>query len=229
MSDIFAEPGTTIPTQESQETTPVENGTPTNQPVGVEYNGKVWTQDDIIKKFQSADDHIKTLEEQNVTLAEQVTKGATLDDVLTKMEQKQTPTPVEPTTTPVAEVDVETVAMNAYQKIKRQEQMETNVAVATDKLTKLHGDGATKFLQDKAAEVGMSVQEAKDLAATKPLVFDNLFISKQEKPVHTATGGNINTQTLNQGTGNKSQKPLGKMSNKERVAHALNLAKQING
>ena len=210
MSDVFEQAKGTVP--EAQ-----ENAQPTTPQVAVEYNGKVWKQEDILTKFQNADSYIAQLKAENERLAQEAARGKTFDEVLSRMDNKQdTPKPVEPTKTPVAEVDVEAVAMNAYQKMKMQEQMQANLDSALGKLSEVYGEKTVEVLKQKAAEYDLTLDEAKQLAMTKPKLFSAQFLSDKQQKVVSSTTGNINTQTLQQAP--KEGVKLSQLKGKDYVA-----------
>ena len=212
MSDIFEQAKGIEPA--AQTATPQADTTPTQPQVAVEYNGKVWDKDAIVTKFENADSYINQLKEEMEELRMQANRGATLDQVLNRMDNKQETTkPVEPTTPPVAEVDVEAVAMNAYQKIKQQEQMETNLQAQIAKLQGQFGEKTIEVLNERASELDMTLDEAKQLAATKPKAFERMFIQSGAQQGVPSTSGNINTKTLQQ-SNNKPAK-LSKLKGQE--------------
>ena len=201
MSDIFEQAKNSTPPQVEEKTTP-----PQSQ-AAVEYNGKVWDSEAIVTKFSNADSYIEQLKAENEELRLQANRGATLEQVLDRMDNKQeTPKPVEPTKTPVAEVDVEAVAMNAYQKIKQQEQMQVNLESNIAKLQEQFGDKTIEVLKERASELDMTLDEAKELAATKPKAFGRMFLSDNNNKSVLSTHGNINTQTLQQSSREKPVK-----------------------
>lgn len=217
MSDIFEQAKGTVP--EAQVTTQ-----PTTPQVAVEYNGKVWKQEDIINKFQNADNYIAQLKAENERLALEAKQGKTFEEVLSRMENKQeTPKPVEHTRTPVAEVDVEAVAMNAYQKMKQQEQMQVNLDSAIAKLSETYGEKTLDVLKEKAAQYDLTIEEAKQLAMTKPKLFAAQFLDVKQQKVVSNTTGNINTQTLQQAP--KEGVKLSKLKGKDYVAE---VARRLN-
>ena len=196
MSDIFEQAKGTEP-EAQQTTSPQVEATPQQPQAAVEYNGKVWKQEDIINKFENADSYINQLKAENEELRLKANRGATLDDVLSRMDNTQnTTTPVEPTKPPVVEVDVEAVAMNAYQKLKQQEQMEANLQGAISKLSETYGEKTIEVLKEKASEFDLSLDEAKELAMTRPKLFAAQFLAGTQQKVVGNTTGNINTQTL---------------------------------
>lgn len=203
MSDIFEQAKGISP--EAEQATPQATENTAQPQVAVEYNGKVWDKEAIVTKFENADSYINQLKTEMEELRAKANSGATLDEVLSRMDNKAEPTkPLEPTKPQVAEVDVEAVAMNAYQKIKQQEQMETNLSVNIGKFKEQYGDKAVDILRERAGELDMSLDEAKELASTKPKAFERIFLSGTTQQGVKTTSGNINTQTLQQ----SNQKPV---------------------
>jgi len=235
MSDVFEQAKGTEPSAETTETQPQVDNNEQQQAapeVAVEYKGRKWQPDEILNKFENADSYIEQLRQENEKLKEAAQKGATLEEVMSRMETQQPqnmPTPEEPTKAPVEEVDIESVARSAFEKFQQEQQMQSNLQQSIGKLETAYGDKTSEVLKAKAAELDMSLDEAKQLASTKPKAFERMFLDAQEKqPVGTTTG-NINTQTFSQQNPQQG-KSLSKMNNKERIAYANQLAqKYING
>jgi proline dehydrogenase len=217
MSDIFEQAAAKQEGTDPVEQPVAETPQPETPPqVAVEYNGKVWTQEDILNKFKNADDYINQLKEENEKLAQQATKGATLDEVLNHMNQQDVqPQPVENTTQATPTVDVESVARQAFEKYEQEKVLKQNLEASISKLQASYGDKTVEVLQSKAAELDMSLEEAKALASTKPKAFERMFLDAKPKSV-ASTQGTVNTQTLQQ-TNQQERPKLYKLKGEEYV------------
>jgi hypothetical protein len=224
MSDVFNEAPVVETTPAQQENADAQAQTqqqvPNNQQVfEVEYKGKTWKAEDVLNKFTNADSYIEQLKAENEQLKSKVTKETNMQQVLDAINQQQT---VQNTTAVAPEApvvnnapDLETVAANVFRKLQTEQQVEANVSSMSQKAAQLFGDKATEVLQNKGAELGMSMKEIRDLAGTKPKVFEQLFLaSGKQEPTTTPTKGSVNTQALNpqqsKGTVRASQAKSGK-------------------
>ena len=201
MSDIFEQAKGTEPVAEPQQGTVEQNSTtPTPPQVGVEYKGRVWTQEEILNKFQNADSYIDELKAENETLKQKAQTGATLDEVLNRLNTQQTheePKPVEDTTPTQPTVDLESVARQAYEKLKQEETQASNLQTSIGKLQEAYGEKAVDILREKANELDMSLDEAKQLASSKPKAFARMFLDGKSTSAVPTSKGTVNTQTLN--------------------------------
>lgn len=232
MSDVFEQAKGTEP--EAQQESPAEQSgeqqsTQTAQPnASVEYKGRKWTPDEILNKFENADGYIEQLRKENEELKQVAQKGATLEEVMSKFESQQEerpPTQNEPTKANVEEVDIERVARSAFEKFQQEQQMQTNLQASLEKLETAYGDKTVDILKQKAGELDMSLDEAKQLASTKPKAFSRMFLDVQKDNTPQSSSGNVNTQTFSQNT--EKRQSLAKMKNKDLVNYASSLAQQF--
>lgn len=200
MSDLFEQAKKEVVATVAQQEPVAEPSTEAAPQVAVEYKGKVWDKEAIVTKFSNADEYIERLKQENEKMQLELQKAATIETLLTKKDNMQeTPKPIE-NTTQVAEVDVEAVAMSAYQKLRQQEKMQENLNAALGQLTANYGDKAVDVLKQKAQEYDLTLDEAKQLAMTKPKLFASQFLDAKQQRVVQPTSGNLNTQTLQQPT-----------------------------
>jgi len=161
---------------------PEENNNKQDDPsVVLEFNGRKFTKEDLITKLSSADSFIETLkqeraqdrallEEVNKKLAEQVSARELLNQV-NSGKDKDTPAPTQT-------VDPEAITKQVLAQLQNQQtakQQEQNWSEVTAKLTATFGDKTNAKVQQVAKENDMSVEEAAQLAKTKPKMFLKLF------------------------------------------------------
>lgn len=224
MSDVFEQAkgiqeGTDPVEPQAQ---PQQSSTPE---VAVEYRGRKWTQEEILKKFESADSYIEQLKAEKERLAMEAQKGATLNQVLDKLgSQEQTTKPVE-NTTPVAPVDIETVARTAFEKIEKEKQMKANLESSIGKLQQTYGDKTVEILKQRAAELDMSLDEAKELASLKPKAFEKMFLGSEKVPT-SFTNGTVNTQSMKPTSTDKVK--VSQLKGKDYTAEVLRRLQQVN-
>ena len=198
MSDLFEQAKEEVVTTGVQQEPEATHSAETPPQVAVEYNGKLWDKEAIVTKFSNADEYIEKLKRENEEMQQELQKAATIETLLTKKDNMQEPPKPVEDTTPVAEVDVEAVAVSAYQKMRQQEKMQENLNSAIGQLTANYGEKAVEVLNQKAKEYDLTLDEAKELAMTKPKLFAAQFLDARQQKVVQPTSGNLNTQTLQQ-------------------------------
>lgn len=163
--------------------------------VVLEFNGRKFTKEDLIKKITSADDFIDTLKKEREedrallnqvqeTLKEQITAKELLNKVKTAGEQQQPAAAVDP-----SEITKQVLAQ--LESNKAATQQEQNWAEVTSTLTAAFGDKTNEKVKAVAAENGLSIEEAARLARTNPKVFLKLFPALDKKPMgNNLVGGN---------------------------------------
>lgn len=174
----------------------------------LEYQGRQYTKTELLKKLTHADNHVTRLEseraedrrllqEVNETLKKQVTAA----ELLKQMRDGQPPVTPPATTTAPPAVDAATIAAQVLGTIKEGEaaaQREANWKAVTTTLTQVFGEKVNEQVAKVAAETGMSVAEAAEMARSKPQAFLRLFPEVQTKPKPSAipNQGQHNTQSF---------------------------------
>lgn len=164
----------------------------------LDYNGHKLSQEQVLKKLQNADNFIEQLKAERAedrklldeTLA-LVKKATNAEGLLAKLNPGSTPAdPAAPASTKV-EVDEEAIVTRAAQRLadqakaeKAKADQEANWAKVTAELTKRFGAKTDERVKAIVVENGMSLDEAVELAKTKPSVFLALF-PKKEVPTVT--------------------------------------------
>lgn len=160
------------------------NQEPANQPGFIEWNGRKMSADDIAKKLSHADGHIARLEAERQEdrkkmdeITELLKKAVGAQEVLAAT-SKQSP-PATSEAKPVDEDAIVQRAVKAFQEGAQQSHIESqrlaNFEKVRAELTTRYGGKADEVVGSVAKQHGLSLDEAVDMARTKPGVFLALF------------------------------------------------------
>lgn len=179
----------------------------------------------LVKHISSAQAHIQTLEAERAadrqTLAElkaEVERLKKIADAAASAPDKGDP-PFDPD-----EVVSRTVAV-----LTQQEQAKVqaaNLAAAVERAKKAYGDEFTQKINEKAAALGMTLEEVDQMAKTKPALFDATFLPTSStrpnayQPVYDRSTGKPSSDK------SEERRNIMKMSEKERIAYVASLINQ---
>lgn len=167
--------------------TPTGNGQADQ--AGIEYNGKVLSKEEVLKKLEHADSFIEQLKserEADKAWREQVeaklANAGKVETVLEALQGKKEPAPTSDAKEPQGNLDPNELAaqiqkqvLDGLSKTKLEEQRTGNWKSVTETLTKHYGEKVNAKVQEVAAANELSLEEAKELAHSRPKVFLNLF------------------------------------------------------
>jgi len=138
----------------------------TNEYIG---EGKKYaTSEAALAAVPHAQAHIQSIEIENASLKEQLTKAATLDEVINSLENKQPKTEIPSET----KVDESLIDNMLEKKLIERDQIATakaNIATVVGKLTEDFGSEGEAKYKATAAEYGMPIESLNKLAANSPL------------------------------------------------------------
>ena len=148
--------------------------------------GKKFTDAESLAKGKyEADVHVSNLERQIVELREDIDQGAKLTELMELVREQNKPAPKDPDKSPVVPSDTssgqmteeELKALIATHVSERDKQSleARNLAEAETALTKKFGEGAGRVLNDRAATLGMTVDELRVVAGKNPKAFSRLI------------------------------------------------------
>jgi len=224
------------PTSTPAAGTPNATQTPAQPGVVIEYNGRKFTQEDVLNKLANADQFIEQLKAERAEDRRLLTEAtAALRTTVAAKELLQTPTPA-PTAPAAPDAPVFDVASQVEQVITAREVKQTqdaNWKAAQEAMTAAYGANADAKAKQVAAEVGMSVDALVSLAKSSPAAFKRLFpeLSTAPKtPVAAAPSGGFNQAALPvTGEGRKSSGFWEAKSSKDQVSAYLNRLKELSG
>lgn len=151
--------------------------------------------EDALKSVPHAQEHIKTLEEEMVSLREELAKRRTAEELLDEIKSG-----AQTEVTPSAEVNQDTIEEIVQRRLEQnelQKQAKTNADSVAHKFMSKYGDQAEAVYNQIAKDSGLSVQQLNNLASTSPNVVLKLAgIGSSEVQTPSKTTGSINTQAL---------------------------------
>lgn len=163
----------------------------------------------LAKGKLEADRHIgeitKTLDELRAELAKQDYAKSLLESMNKGSETRaEQPTPNNPSpsnteNTTQSASDLESLVEKVITEKERNRTVAQNIAVVGEEMEKQFGDKASQILKTKSAELGMSLDRLKEIAAESPTAFFQLIgVSANRKPqVSTAPQSTIRSENFN--------------------------------
>jgi type IV secretory pathway VirJ component len=201
---IFSEAQTTGTDQGLTQTT--EGTNPLEVLVG---EGKKFkTVEDLAKGKLEADRFISELQRQTAELQEELKKNLYEKEVLASLQakatatgdvsnagQKTTSTTEGETKPKPGEADIESLIEKTIQERERKNIASQNLSAVESHLTEAYGTEAQKVVNQKAKELGLTVQRMQELAAESPTAFLSLLGEKPKQPL-TIKDGSVRTESL---------------------------------
>ena len=212
MSSIFPENGSNQEQAQTEQTT-----TQTEQSFEerlVQAKGENWKDPEVLAKGKlEADSYIQQLEEQNRQLREDLGKNDYASQVLDAINGKAADTStakdieadkdtagVEEEGTPPSlnEDTLKSLVEKTLQEKETQKSIEQNLKTVEETLKGQYGDKLGQVLQNKAAELGLSMGRMEELASESPSAFLALFgDNRQENMFTSMMNSSINTEGVN--------------------------------
>jgi len=152
---------------------------------------KYKTIDDLAKAYVSADEFIERLKAENHELREKAVATKTIDDVLERLNQRQTTEPVDQQP---SVADLTTLVEQAVTGLETKKQREGNLLKADAKMKELFGEKAAEKFEAVAATPELK-QVYMQLAAVDPDKFVSLFSGTPTPSAGVETGSSVNTTT----------------------------------
>lgn len=147
--------------------------------------GEQWKDPEVIAKGKiEADQFIESLKRQNEELRKELDKGEKMDEILEMLkgqnkapEQaggREEPAPRESNTQTNPD-DLKALVESFVSEREARSMREQNIQSVDSELIKRFGNNAASVVARQSSELGMTVDEAKELAATKPKAFFRLM------------------------------------------------------
>ena len=177
----------------------------------VEAKGENWKDPEVLAKGKlEADGYIKTLEEQLATMREDMKKQDYQSQILEQLQNKaaetttaQTAMPnnngsteTQNTTASLSENDLESLVEKTLVKREQDSVIKQNLTQVDQELEKSFGTEAAATVQEKAKELGMSMERLRDIAAESPSAFFTL-IGQPQKTFSPMVQGSVRTEGVN--------------------------------
>lgn len=194
------------------------------------FNGYVHSQN-FIKTLKSEKEELAgKLQDLEASFQELISRQTSAEEILKKLKEGNTGTMTDNTNNaPVTfNQDAIVTAVTESLEAKARQQAElANLAEAESALDQVYGDKAREQVMKIAGENGMSFEEVKVLAMTKPKLFQNLFLPKSDNSSKTAsvTMSSVNTKQLQQQSNTQEYRSFSQMTDGE-VAEEMKRRKE---
>ena len=146
---------------------------------------ETWEAEALRKKAEAADNHIKTLEEENKNLRENYKNTATLEDVLKKLDMvSQPPVSYQPAVVNPTMLEPKTQSeqltkqdiLNIYEQKQKELQAKANVDQIKKELLKAWGENFSSKLSERSKEIGVNQDFLANMAENYPEAFLKLIL-----------------------------------------------------
>lgn len=160
-----------------------------------EIGDRKYTKDDVIKKITNADDHIRKIEEENSDLRKK------MDEYMQVLAGLQKPKDEPPAATEspsaISQDAVAKLVKEQVNSFHTEQTRASNLSRVDNQLQELYGsvELAGKELVKKANELGLSLEQIKDLAETAPSAVLSWF-SKPTTPNSASSFSTRNTEAV---------------------------------
>lgn len=188
-------------------------GTPEDTTVVFEHNGRQFTKSDLVKKLDNADQFIERLKEEGAKnrealdlAAKALQEGINATELLKQIKNGTLqPNAAQPGAEPAAAAAKPVTVDEIVQKVQAanaaaqgEAQRNANWTEVTATLTKAFGTATDQKVAQMAAEKGMTLAQAAEMAKATPKVFLALFpdLSKTVGPSPLPARGTVNSQAF---------------------------------
>lgn len=157
---------------------------------------KYATPEAALQSIPHAQHHIEQLEQEMANLREDLSKRKTVDEVLQEINKTPAETEAQPQLT---QEQLDALIDNRLTVKQQLEQTKSNMDTVKETFLDHFGDSNKSFeaYTGKAAELGMSVEQLNQLAATSPkAVFEMFGLENKTKSTVTKIDTNINSEAV---------------------------------
>ena len=217
--DVFSESGQTNDT-----TQPEIQATESTQPQDsfvqklVEAKGDNWKDPEVLAKGKiEADGYIQKLEEQLTNMREDLSKQDYAKDLLEQLQNKaadpinaknampnnDTGGTSEGNTNPnLSEEDLKSLVERTLTERDKDSVVKQNLNLVNEEMEKSYGTDASVKIQNKAKELGLTIERMQEIAAESPNAFFNL-IGEPKKDFKPMVEGSVRTEGVNMQASNE--------------------------
>ena len=217
--DVFSESGQTNDT-----TQPEIQATESTQPQDsfvqklVEAKGDNWKDPEVLAKGKiEADGYIQKLEEQLTNMREDLSKQDYAKDLLEQLQNKaadpinaknampnnDTGGTSEGNTNPnLSEEDLKSLVERTLTERDKDSVVKQNLNLVNEEMEKSYGTDASAKIQNKAKELGLTIERMQEIAAESPNAFFNL-IGEPKKDFKPMVEGSVRTEGVNMQASNE--------------------------
>lgn len=172
-----------------------------------ELKGENWQDPNVIAKgYLAAQDHITSVERTLEELREDLSKRTTAEEILKELKEAQAkPTAGDPpptnsggeteNTTQVSSEDIKSLIDEALTVREQSQSRKQNIEEADRKITERFGTDASKVVEAKAQELGLSKERLAEIAGESPSAFLNLMGEAPQTTSNQNQTSQVNTQS----------------------------------
>lgn len=169
--------------------------------------------EDVAKAIVEKDNFIKRLETENAQMREELKKSTTLEEFMTKMEERrgvQEASNLENQgeredleNSSVSGIDVEKLVEERFNKMSSEQKKAANLSRVLEKAKEVWGADANLEINKKAKELGVSVKDLQAQAETNPNVFfrlvglDASVTQKEHLVSNSGMNSSVDTSKMN--------------------------------
>ncbi len=151
-----------------------------------------WDAEQLKRKAEAADNHIRTLEAENANLRETTKQNATIEEILDRLDNKPvtppnfSPNPVvtnppdKPSSSAITKDDV----MSLIEQQRKNDQAKANVDLISKELQKVWGEDFPSKVTQKAKNLGVNKDFLASMAENYPQAFLKLVLEDVQKPTN---------------------------------------------
>lgn len=191
---------------------------------------RTYDMESIAKKIEHLDKHVKTLEQENKEYREKISekekelqdlqaKSKTIEDVL-KLEEEAVNKQNKLTDKDaiIAEINsrLESKLVNTIEQRELKKREEENFEKVRQAITQVYGDKTDAYVQSKAKELGLPIEEAVKLAKQSPDAFLRVFVDAKISSGSAPTTSSYNSMAINKKQSQEENKLPNLMKLKDR-------------
>lgn len=172
-----------------------------------EAKGDKWRDPEVIAKGKiDADAYIEQLKTQVEELRKLAERGAKVEDLVAKLDQKAAQTTsansqasnpggatATDTKSAISEEDIQSLVEKTLNQRETKQTLDQNINQVDQQLKEMFGTEAGSKLKEKSTQLGLSLEELKNVASKSPTAFFTL-IGEQPKEFRPMTSGSIRTE-----------------------------------
>lgn len=183
-------------------------GDPGTEQVFLKVGDRVFkAEEEVVTKIVNQDEHISRIEQENAELRERLEAAAELE----ALKRKSNESSAQAGSTEISKDEIREIVSSLVQETEAQRQARLNLLACNDKSVEVFGseEAAKAAVAKRAAELGLSATDIKDMAETKPALYMSTFLGKENtketRSTDTGSGnvqtGNVNTQAFERQSG----------------------------
>lgn len=188
-----------VPSDPNGQPSATPNSAEQNPSVGSEFVGegkKYATVDDALNSIAPAQEHISNLEKEMGEMREELTRRESAQEILNRIDASNSAKD-----TPIAGLDKEAVAQLVNETVSQRDAkkiLDANKREVNDKLNSIYGDKSGEVVNNKAKELGVSVEYLQNTAEHSPKAFYQMVGLSDKSPSNESMNFNsdVNTQNL---------------------------------